>query len=137
MRNANKYSKCQKYTEIWFAKSFPKICLIYVKDLPNIWLRLIFARYLPEICMRYAWYLQLRIPLVYILACLNTCILEYLHTCILTYMHTCILGCPYLQKFGPLILPQRYVIPMYEYQSFPTSSSCGKSKLKIALTPLY
>ena len=51
-------------------------------------------------------------------------------------------GRPYFQKFWPLILPQRYVIPMYEkiyfpeYQSFPTSSSFGKSKLKIALTPL-
>ena len=51
-------------------------------------------------------------------------------------------GCPYLQKVWPLILPMRYVIPMYEnihfpeFQSFPTSSSFGKSLLKMALTPL-
>ena len=32
---------------------------------------------------------------------------------------TCVhaLGCPYLQKFGPLILPKRYVIPMYEKEA--------------------
>ena len=59
-----------------------------------------------------------------------------------TWFCACVVGCLYLQKFGPLILPKRYVIPMYEktyfpeYQSFPTSSSFGKSKLKIALTPL-
>ena len=53
----------------------------------------------------------------------------------------CIVGCPYFQKFWPLILPQRYVIPMYEktyfpeYRSFPTSSYFGKSKFKMVLTP--
>ena len=46
------------------------------------------------------------------------------------------LGCPYFQKMSPIILQKRYVIPIYkkmhfpEFQSFPTSSSFGKSVLK-------
>ena len=48
----------------------------------------------------------------------------------------CGVGCPYFQKMSPIILQKRYVIPIYkkmhfpEFQSFPTSSSFGKSVLK-------
>ena len=46
------------------------------------------------------------------------------------------LGCPYLQKSLQKNFSKRYVIPIYkkmhfsEFQSFPSSSSFGKSKFK-------
>ena len=36
----------------------------------------------------------------------------------------CVLGCPYLQKIGPLILPKRYVIPLYEKYTSRNNKVC-------------